>query len=91
MATAGVHIPETPHQRVEFAPPASLSRVLNQPLAEGSIEGGMPRTGHASSLLDKILIRAESNVFHTSAVYTKFVQWVESDFGVIQGTRGVAA
>jgi hypothetical protein len=62
------------HQGIEFARAPRLSRELLQPLPKCFIQSPALRLGDLPGLLDKPLVRAQSDIFHTNMVYTITVQ-----------------
>ena len=64
---------ETAHQRIDRRPTSGLRSILLQPLSKGRVQGLVLRSSYQPRLLDKTLVGAQRNVFHTSIVYTGLV------------------
>jgi hypothetical protein len=64
---------EPRHQGMVFLCFTCLLGELDEPFTERVIEGSLLGASHLAGLVDEIVVRAKSNVFHTKAVYTNFV------------------
>ena len=66
-------MPETSHHRIEFPRTISLGGELHQPFTESGIQRSPSRTCDFARFLDQLFVCAESDVLHTSPVYTSLV------------------
>lgn len=66
-------MPQVAHQGTIFLCAAGLADEFLKPFSKRSVECFALRPRHQACLLDQVVIRAESNVFHTEKVYTIFV------------------
>lgn len=64
---------EAAHQSVDCRSASGLRCILLQPFPKGRVQGLMLRAGDQPGLLDQGFVRAQSNVLHTSTVYTILV------------------
>src|SRR5690348_253191 len=67
------HVLQAAHQRVDRCSPASLCRILLQPLAERCVQRLVLSPRHQPRLLNQALFRAKGDVLHANTVYTIFV------------------
>src|SRR5258707_3276846 len=70
VGSSGSHMSQAAHKRAHSRPASRLRRILLQPLAEGRIQGLMPRPRYEACLLNQALISTQSYIFHTVIVYT---------------------